>query len=42
MELGDFNYSLFFSSVKYDKIIWGVGPSISMPTATDDELGTGK
>jgi hypothetical protein len=40
--LGDFNYSLFFSPVKYDKIIWGVGPSISMPTATDDELGTGK
>ena len=40
--LGDFNYSLFFSPVKYGKVIWGVGPSIGLPTATDDQLGTGK
>lgn len=31
--LGDINYSMFFSPVKYDKIIWGVGPSISFPSA---------
>jgi len=40
--LGDINYSLFFSPVKYDKVIWGLGPSISVPTATDDQLGSGK
>jgi hypothetical protein len=40
--LGDINYSLYFSPVKYDKVIWGVGPSINLPTATDDQLGSGK
>ena len=40
--LGDINYSTFFSPVKYDKIIWGVGPSLNMPTASDDQLGSGK
>ena len=40
--LGDINYSLFFSPVKYDKVIWGLGPSITLPTATDDQLGSGK
>ena len=40
--LGDINYSLFFSPVKYDKVIWGVGPSINLPTASDDQLGSGK
>jgi hypothetical protein len=40
--LGDFNYSLFFSPAEYDKVIWGVGPSISLPTATSDQLGAGK
>ena len=40
--LGDINYSLFFSPVKYDKVIWGVGPSINLPTATSDQLGSGK
>ena len=40
--LGDINYSLFFSPVKYDKVIWGLGPSITVPTATDDQLGSGK
>ena len=40
--LGDINYSLYFSPVKYDKVIWGVGPSINMPTASDDQLGSGK
>ena len=40
--LGDINYSLYFSPVKYDKVIWGVGPSINLPTASDDQLGSGK
>ena len=40
--LGDINYSLFFSPVEYGKYIWGVGPSISFPTATDDQLGSEK
>lgn len=40
--LGDINYSLFFSPVKYDKWIWGAGGSITFPTATDDQLGSDK
>jgi hypothetical protein len=40
--LGDINYSLFFSPIKYDKVIWGIGPSITIPTATDKELGSEK
>lgn len=40
--LGDINYSLYFSPVKYDKVIWGVGPSFNLPTASDDQLGSGK
>ena len=40
--LGDINYSLYLSPVKYDKVIWGVGPSINLPTASDDQLGSGK
>lgn len=40
--LGDINYSLFFSPVKYDKVIWGVGPTINLPTANEDQLGSGK
>jgi hypothetical protein len=40
--LGDINYSLFFSPVKYDKFIWGIGPSITLPTATNKELGSEK
>lgn len=40
--LADINYSLFFSPVKVDKVIWGVGPSINLPTANKDQLGSGK
>ena len=40
--LGDINYSLFFSPAAASKVIWGVGPSINLPTATDDQLGSGK
>jgi len=40
--LGDIQYSMFFSPAESGKVIWGVGPSFSIPTATDDALGTGK
>lgn len=40
--LGDFNPSLFFSPAKPGKIIWGVGPTMTIPTATDRDLGAGK
>ena len=40
--LGDINYSVFLSPAKPGKVIWGVGPSITFPSATDSELGSGK
>ena len=40
--LGDFNYSAFLSPSKVDKVIWGAGWSLNLPTATDDQLGSGK
>ena len=40
--LGDINYSLFVSPADAGKVIWGVGPSISLPTATNSRLGSKK
>jgi hypothetical protein len=40
--LGDVNLSLFLSPAKAGRIIWGVGPIVSFPTATEDILGTKK
>jgi hypothetical protein len=40
--LGDLNPTLFFSPSKPGALIWGVGPSLSLPTATHTALGTGK
>jgi hypothetical protein len=40
--LGDVQFSTFLSPVKASRIIWGVGPILSIPTATDDLLGTKK
>ena len=42
--LGDTLQSLFFSPVEPTSggIIWGVGPAILLPTATDNLLGSGK
>jgi hypothetical protein len=42
--LGDITQSLFFSPAKPTEsgIIWGVGPVLLLPTATDDLLGSGK
>jgi hypothetical protein len=40
--LGDINPSFFLSPAKPGRLIWGVGPTFLLPTATDDVLGTGK
>jgi hypothetical protein len=40
--LGDINYTAFFSPQSDTKPIWGFGPSITIPTATDDVRGSGK
>lgn len=39
--LGDILYSAFLSPAK-SKIIWGVGPALAIPSATDSMLGTKK
>lgn len=38
--LGDINATAFFSPRGSGKWTWGVGPTISLPTATDDRLGS--
>ena len=41
--LGDTTLSLFWTPAKSGKLIWGVGPAIGLPTATNPELlGSGK
>ena len=40
--LGDINPSFFLSPAKPGKLIWGVGPTFTLPTATDRQLGSGK
>jgi hypothetical protein len=40
--LGDVQASSFFSPARVGKVIWGAGPVISLPTATEDILGTKK
>jgi hypothetical protein len=41
--LGDISYNMFWSPANATKFIWGIGPSISIPTAANREvLGTGK
>jgi hypothetical protein len=40
--LGDIVASAFFSPIKTGKIIWGVGPVVLLPTATDNALGSEK
>ena len=40
--MGDIQYQGFLSPAKPGKLIWGVGPYMSFPTATDDVLGTEK
>ena len=40
--LGDINHSVFFSPAKAGDFIYGIGPSISFPTASDPLLGSEK
>jgi hypothetical protein len=40
--LGDINPTFFLSPAKSGKLIWGVGPTLTFPTATDAMLGAGK
>jgi hypothetical protein len=40
--LGDLNPTAFFSPASSGKLVWGVGPSLTFPTATDPLLGNGK
>jgi hypothetical protein len=40
--LGDINTSLFFSPADSGQVIWGLGPILQFPTATDEVLGTRK
>lgn len=40
--LGDVNPSLFLSPAGAKGLVWGVGPTMTIPTATSRELGSGK
>ena len=40
--LGDIDQTVYFSPANAQSLIWGVGPSVSLPTATTKSLGTGK
>jgi hypothetical protein len=40
--LGDIDTSLFLTPAKAGKWVWGVGPIVQFPAATDTGLGTGK
>jgi hypothetical protein len=40
--LGDINPTLFLSPAKSSELIWGVGPTFTLPTASDKLLGNGK
>lgn len=39
--VSDVNLSVYLSPAKVGKVIWGVGPVLSIPTASSDNLGTG-
>ncbi len=40
--LGDITQSLFFSPADSKRFIWGAGPALLIPTATNENLGTKK
>ena len=40
--LGDFNPTFFLSPAKPGELIWGLGPTFTLPTASDRDLGSGK
>jgi hypothetical protein len=40
--LGDINFTAFVSPASPGAVVWGVGPSVNLPTATDSLLGSEK
>lgn len=40
--LGDINPTFFLSPRAPGRLIWGVGPTFTLPTATDSQLGSGR
>lgn len=40
--LGDILHSTFLVPAKASKVTWGIGPALGFPTATSDQLGSGK
>ena len=40
--LGDFNPTLFLAPSRPGRLIWGLGPTFQLPTATQQALGSGK
>ena len=42
MSMGDTTMTVFVSPAKTGKVIWGAGPALLIPTATNDTLGTEK
>lgn len=38
--LGDINHTVYVSPANSGAVIWGIGPSLTIPTATDDVLGS--
>lgn len=40
--LGDINPTFFLSPSKPSKLIWGAGPTLTLPTASNNLLGSGK
>ena len=40
--LGDINQTFYFSPADAGPVIWGIGPSLTVPTATDNSLGSEK
>ncbi|MBV9655650.1 MAG: hypothetical protein JOZ42_13925 [Acetobacteraceae bacterium] len=40
--LGDINETIYVSPAQPGSLIWGIGPSVSLPTATSRVLGSGK
>ena len=40
--LGDINPTVFLSPAKPSKLIWGLGPTMTLPTASTGQLGSGR
>ena len=40
--LGDINHSMFLSPANPGRLIWGVGPIVSLPTSVNDRVGPSK